>query len=95
MGGMKYIVVRLVPHSPEEIFVFASTWVHVDFADVLRRVYQTMEVVSAGHLSNYPFFGTDPMVYDQIRLDGESQTLHVKSRPEDEELFRRLTDGGT
>jgi hypothetical protein len=92
--GMKYIVVRATPNCREEMFLFPASWIHKSFAEVIHQAYPKMEVVSAGEVANYPLDVESPKgTFDQIRIFGRSETLGVKSRPEDTELFHRLVNG--
>lgn len=90
---MKYIVTKTGEHASEKLFIFPQDISHDKFLSMMCGGFMPLDpkelVVSAGFVQNYR--SEDGM--DQIRLSGSSTTLKVHSRPEDLELFRRLTNG--
>lgn len=87
---MKYIVIKTHPHASEDLFIFPETTDHNLFYSLLNHQYPSCTLVSAGKLSNYH----DEISHlSQISLSGHSFTLKSKSRPEDLDLFRRLSNG--
>ena len=87
--SLKYVVVVVkTTNLSERLYVFPAEIDHSDFFTMLHERYPGAELVSAGALSNYRSGDID-----QVRLGGESYTLHMHSRPEDVELFRRLSNG--
>jgi len=87
---MKYIVIKKHPISSEELFIFSETTDHNTFYSFLNHQYPSCTLVSAGYLKNYH---DEISHFDQISLSGDSFTLKSKSRPEDLDLFRRLSNG--
>jgi hypothetical protein len=94
--SMKYVVVKGADQS-ERLFVFPAQMDHSDFFGMLHRSYPGLELVSAGAFKNFhdtlSLEGGGSGEFDQVSLSGESYTLKTHSRPEDDELFRRLSNG--
>lgn len=82
---MKYIIIRIEGRTINREFpiLFPSLMVHAEVFQALKCIPQLAHatVVSAGEVS---LFGTD------LTTDGESETLGLKSRPEDAQAIEMI-----